>query len=196
MRDSWILSLGLALMSVLAAVIGRRLRSEYRDRMRPSIATVAVAWIFYTVHFGLIVFAAVRSTWHFSLPPPLGLGGGIAFIAAGAAMYASATFTFGFKRQSGLDTSRLVTDGIYRWSRNPLFVGWSLILTGIGLARGSGMVLFLTLFFWVTYRIYLPLEEELLGRLYGEAYAGYRDRTHRYFGPPRSVGQDKGVRNL
>jgi protein-S-isoprenylcysteine O-methyltransferase Ste14 len=91
-------------------------------------------------------------------------------IAAGAAVYLSAMYVFGFKRQLGLDTTRLVTEGIYRWSRNPLFVGWALVLVGIGLVCASGMVLVLTLVFWVSYRLSLPLEEELLGRLYGEAY--------------------------
>jgi len=47
------------------------------------------------------------------------------------------------------------------------------------------MVLFLTLLFWVSYRLSLPLEEELLGRLSAEAYETYRHRTHRYFGHPR-----------
>ncbi len=55
---------------------------------------------------------------------------------------------------------------------------------GIGLVRESGMVLLLTLVFWVSYRLALPFEEELLGRLYGETYETYRRRTHRYFGPP------------
>jgi len=182
--DSWIFILGLALMFVLGAVIGRRLGPEYRSRLRPSMQTVAATMAFYWIHFGLVVLAAVKSTWHFSLPTPVAVGGGIALIAAGAAVYLSATYVFGFKRQMGLDTTRLVTEGIYRWSRNPIFVGWALVLVGIGLVCESGMVLLLTLVFWVSYRLSLPLEEELLGRFYGEAYETYRRHTHRYFGPP------------
>lgn len=41
MSDIWIFSLGLALLFVLCAVIGRRLRPEYRSRLGPSIQTVA-----------------------------------------------------------------------------------------------------------------------------------------------------------
>ena len=189
MSDSWIFIFGLALMFVLGAVIGRRLGPEYRSRLRPSIQTVAAATAFYWLHFGLVVLAAMEQTWHFSLLTPMAVGGGVALIAAGAAIYLSATYVFGFKRQLGLDTTRLVTTGIYRWSRNPLFVGWALVLVGLGLVRGSAMVLLLALVFCVSYRLCLPLEEELLGRLYGEAYEAYRYRTHRYFGPPkRAVG--------
>jgi protein-S-isoprenylcysteine O-methyltransferase Ste14 len=185
MSEQWIISLGLALLLALAAVIARRLGAEYRTRLRPSLLTVVAVWVFYAIHFALVVIAAVQSTWRFSLPAPVALGGGIALITVGGTVYLCAAYVFGFKRQSGLDTTRLVTDGIYRWSRNPLFVGWTLVLVGVGVVRGSAMVLVLTLLFWATYRICLPLEEELLGRLYGETYEKYRLRTHKYFGPPR-----------
>jgi len=124
MSDSWIFILGPALMFVLGAVICRRLGPEFRTHLHLSIRTLAAVTAFYWLHFGLIVFAAVKSTWNFNLLTPVAVGLGIALIAAGAAIYLSATYVFGFKRQFGLDTTRLVTEGIYRWSRNPLFVGW------------------------------------------------------------------------
>lgn len=189
MGNSWIFGLGLATLFVLGAMIGRRVGPDYRSRLGPSIPTMVMVWIFYGLHFSLVAVAAVWSTWHFSLPGPVVVGGGAALCAVGAAIYLSATYVFGFKRQSGLDTTRLVTEGMYRWSRNPLFVGWALILVGVGLVRESGMVLLLTLVFCVSYRLSLPLEEELLGRLYGEAYEAYRRRTHRYFGPPRRAAE-------
>jgi peptidoglycan/LPS O-acetylase OafA/YrhL len=83
MSDSWIFSLGLGLMFLLGAVIGRRLGPEYRSRRRLSIQTLAAALAFYWVHFGLVVLAAVESTWHFSLLTPVAVGGGIALIASG-----------------------------------------------------------------------------------------------------------------
>jgi len=190
MYSDWIFILGLALLFVLGAVIGRRLGPEYRSRLGPSIPTVAAVWAFYAVHFTLVVLAAVWSTWHFSLSAPLAFGGGLALIAVGAAIHLSATYTFGsFKRMMGLDTTRLVTEGIYRWSRNPLFVSWTLVLVGLGLVCESAMILVLALVFWVSYRLCLPLEEELLGRLFGETYETYRHRTHRYFGRPRRTGE-------
>jgi len=189
MSVSWIFILGLALMFVLGVVIGRRLGPEYRSRLRPSIQTMAATMAFYWLHFGLVVLAAVESTCRFSLLTPVAVGGGIVLIGAGVAVYLSATYVFGFKRQLGLDTTRLVTEGIYRWSRNPLFVSWTLVLVGLGLVCESAMILVLALVFWVSYRLCLPLEEELLGRLFGETYETYRHRTHRYFGRPRRTGE-------
>jgi len=58
-------------------------------------------------------------------------------------------------------------------------------LIGIALLRTSGMVLLLAALFWISYRMYLPSEERLLERIYGEEYRIYRSQTHRYFGPVR-----------
>ena len=107
-------------------------------------------------------------------------------MAVGGSIYLSAVVAFrSLKRLSGLDSTRLISVGIYRWSRNPQVVGWTLFLTGLALLSSSGMVLLLTLFFWGSFRIYLPLEEHLLTRLYGEAYRLYRKKTPRYFGAPK-----------
>ena len=186
MNKGGVFVVGLAVLFVLFAAIGSRLPREYRGALRPSVPTVAMVWASCGVHFTLVALAAVWSTWHFSLPPSLAVGGGLTLVAVGSAIYLSATYVFGFKRQSGLVTTRLVSEGIYRWSRNPILVGWTLVLAGLGLVRGSGMVLFLMLILSLAYGLTLSLEEELLGRLYGEAYDRYRSRTHRYFGPPRT----------
>ena len=186
MSDRWIFTSGLGLLLVLGAVIGKRLARDYRSRLRASIPTVALIWAFYAIHFGLVMLAAVRSIWHFSLPAPLAFGGGVMLTAVGAGLSLSAAYAFwSFKRLNFLDNTRLVTEGIYRWSRNPQLVGWTLVLVGLGLVCGSAMVLFLALVFLVSTRLSLPPEEALLERLYGEAYERYRRRTHRYFGPPR-----------
>jgi protein-S-isoprenylcysteine O-methyltransferase Ste14 len=189
MADGLTFSLGLALMLVLVVVIGGRLGRQYRSVRRPSIQTVAAAWACSGVHFSLVVLAAMRSTWHFRLPAPLVLGVGMTLVAVGGAIHLTATYVLDFERRSGLNTTSLVTEGIYRLNRNPPLVGSTLALVGLAFARESVMVLFLTLVLWVCYRLCLPLEEELLSRLYGEAYETYRQHTHRYFGPPRSVAE-------
>jgi hypothetical protein len=48
------------------------------------------------------------------------------------------------------------------------------------------MVLLLALAVLLGYRLILPLEEELLGRISGDAFNKmYLHRTHRYFGRPK-----------
>ena len=101
----------------------------------------------------------------------------------GAVLYLAGIGAFGsFKRMSGLDSSRLVTTGIYAWSRNPQNVGWALFLLGFGVAARSGVALLLAGLFWLAFRSYLPLEEEMLRQRFGSEYEKYCKRVRRYFG--------------
>ena len=160
--------------------------SATESRRDASIKTVALVWALTGVHFGLVVVAAASSTWHFSLPAPLALGGGVVLMGVGAVLCVGAAYAFRSPRRLNfLEHTRLVTEGIYRWSRNPQLVGWTLVLVGLGLLRGSAMVLFLAGLVWVSYRLHLPTEEEHLRRVFGDDYEAYQRRTHRYFGPPR-----------
>ena len=191
LNDSVIFAVGLTVLLVLGAVAGKRLARDYRSRRETSIQTVALVWALTGIHFSLVVLAVMKSTWHFGLYAPLGLGSGIVLMVAGAGMCLSAAYAFrSIRRMNFLDDTRLVTEGIYRWSRNPQLVGWTLVLLGLGLILGSAMVLFLAVVGFVGYRVYLPTEEEHLRRVYGDAYETYRRRTHRYFGLPRRQGTE------
>ncbi len=186
LSDSSVFAFGLAFLFVLGAVVGNRLARDYRDRRGASIPTVALVWAWTGVHFGLVVLAVLKSTWHFELPRAWAFGGGMVLSGLGAAISLGAAYAFrSFKRLNFLDDTRLVTGGVYRWSRNPQLVGWTLVLAGLGLARGSAMVLLLAGVSVVAYELHLPAEEEHLRRVFGQAYEVYRRRTHRYFGRPR-----------
>jgi len=180
-----LLASGGALLVVLGILIGVRCRREYRIRNAPKRLTVALVWGFYAVHFGLYAMALAWPTWRFELPLALALAAGGLLALAGIFIHLSAVAAFAsVRRMSGLKTGRLVTHGIYRWSRNPQVVGWSMVLLGLGIWRMSWTALLLAVIFWGSYWLFLPLEEALLARLYGEAYTRYKRDTHRFFGLP------------
>jgi protein-S-isoprenylcysteine O-methyltransferase Ste14 len=186
LNEGWVFVPGLTLLFALGAVVGKRLAREYRSHRDASIQTVVLLWALTGVHFGLVVVAAVWSTWHVDVPAPLAFAGGVLLMAVGAAMSLAAAYAFrSLKRLNFLNHTRLVTEGIYQWSRNPQLVGWTLALVGLALVRRSAMVLFLAGLVWVGYRLHLPTEEEHLRRVFGDVYEDYARRTHRYFGPPR-----------
>ena len=190
-QERWVFIPGLALLFALGGVVSRRLTREYRSRRDVGVKTVSLIWALTGLHFGLVMMAAAWSTWHVSLPAPLVRGGGVVLVGAGGAMCLAAAYAFRSLRQLNfLEHTRLVTGGIYRWSRNPQFVGWILVLTGLGLLRESGMVLFLAALAWVSYRLHLPTEEAHLRRVFGDAYEAYARRTHRFFGPARQGAAD------
>jgi protein-S-isoprenylcysteine O-methyltransferase Ste14 len=90
------------------------------------------------------------------------------------------------KRMSGMDASRLITTGIYQYSRNPQYAGWFVALVGMSVAGRSFFTLLLTVALIVGIHLYtVKLEEPYLERIFGEEYVRYRKRTPRYFGFPK-----------
>ena len=75
----------------------------------------------------------------------------------------------------------LVTTGIYRWTRNPIYLGFFLIYGGIGVATQSPWILILTLPLAITVRYGVVAREEVyLARRFGDAYLDYRRRVRRW----------------
>jgi protein-S-isoprenylcysteine O-methyltransferase Ste14 len=77
----------------------------------------------------------------------------------------------------------LVETGIYRWTRNPLYVGGSLIMLAAGMLFGLEWLPlpFLASLLLLHFGIVLP-EERYLERKFGEDFRAYRARTPRYLG--------------
>jgi protein-S-isoprenylcysteine O-methyltransferase Ste14 len=75
----------------------------------------------------------------------------------------------------------LVTEGIYSASRNPMYLGMVLILSGLPLIveTPSGAI-FPGIFFFVMDRVVIPEEENRIEGAFGEAYRNYKIRTRRW----------------
>lgn len=75
----------------------------------------------------------------------------------------------------------LVVVGAYQYSRNPMYVGMTGLLLGIGLAAGSLWLLLAGLPFCVfIMRYVVPREEAYMHRRWGEAYLDYCRRVRRW----------------
>ena len=78
-------------------------------------------------------------------------------------------------------TRLLITDGVYRFSRNPMYLGILMML--VGLATGLGDLSFYiaaALFFLAMDRVFCPYEEKKLHRTFGRDYIDYRFRVRRW----------------
>ncbi|HEX5521715.1 MAG TPA: isoprenylcysteine carboxylmethyltransferase family protein [Longimicrobiaceae bacterium] len=77
--------------------------------------------------------------------------------------------------------SALVERGAYRWTRNPMYVGLTLIYLGVSALTSAVWALFLLpLPLTVIDRRVIPTEEGQLERSFGPAYAAYRQRVRRW----------------
>lgn len=75
----------------------------------------------------------------------------------------------------------LVTDGIYRFTRNPMYLGMLLILAAWAVWLGnmlSGLILPLSM--WVLTLLQIWPEERILRQRFGPAYADYAARVRRW----------------
>lgn len=102
----------------------------------------------------------------------------------GVFFFASATITMKTSWRVGIpdEKTALVTQGIYRFSRNPAFVGFDLLYLSmcimffnIPLVLVSG---------WAAVMLHLQIlqEEKHMHRMFGEAYDTYQQHTFRYLG--------------
>jgi protein-S-isoprenylcysteine O-methyltransferase Ste14 len=87
-----------------------------------------------------------------------------------------------------------VTHGIYRYSRNPIYLGLSVLYTGLSLLGSCLWALALLPVLILSIRRFLILpEERYLLRRFGEAYAAYCSDVGRWLevGPVR-IGRPAG----
>ncbi|NNE11809.1 MAG: isoprenylcysteine carboxylmethyltransferase family protein [Ilumatobacter sp.] len=82
-----------------------------------------------------------------------------------------------------LDPTDLVTDGRFAWTRNPMYLGFELMLAGTAFIVGTLTAwLGAIVFFVVADRWYIPFEERRLAAVFGERYDAYRQTVRRWCG--------------
>ncbi len=79
------------------------------------------------------------------------------------------------------NTGDLVTAGLYRYSRNPQWLGLVGVFAGTALAVGGWLHLLLVFILAIAYHFQILLEEEICESAYGAAYRDYMSRVPRYF---------------
>jgi protein-S-isoprenylcysteine O-methyltransferase Ste14 len=79
------------------------------------------------------------------------------------------------------DPDMLITDGLYKVSRNPMYLGFLIALLGIFMLLGCLSPLFVViLFFIVTDRWYIKFEEAAMDKVFGDQYEEYKGSTRRW----------------
>lgn len=142
--------------------------------------------------FPLIALAiAIALDWLISVPilPPPGIGQlltwlGIVLIVAGFAITVQAVITFraaGTNVEPYKPSTQLVTRGLYQFSRNPIYLAFLAIYTGLCLAFALEWGLLLLPLLWLALdRLVIAREEDYLSRKFGDAYMRYLTHTRRW----------------
>lgn len=152
---------------------------------KPAAAVVSVAWG--TVLGGTFacLLPYLLGEWHFHRPlPQWGVAQAAGVLLIGAGLIPIVRSFLEFIKAGGTPVPvasppRLVVSGFYRYVRNPIYVSFTVILTGEVLLFGSPGLLEYTAVAWCVgaagVRFY---EEPTLARKFGAEYQDYRRAVH------------------
>ena len=117
------------------------------------------------------------------LPEALRIAGIIIGVVA-VLFFAAATITMKNSWRVGIpeEKTALVTEGIYRWSRNPAFVGFDLLYLSICLMFFNVPLAVISIWAAVMLHLQILQEEEHMKKMFGEEYVEYKKHTMRYLG--------------
>jgi protein-S-isoprenylcysteine O-methyltransferase Ste14 len=137
---------------------------------------------------GAVVLGLALDRW--VVPAGFGLsnmarqGGAGVLVVAGLALGVAAFRLFsraGTHVEPWKPSTALVTDGVYRWTRNPMYVGMSLLQAGLALVFDSVAVLAMLVPLLVVLRYgVIAREERYLAAKFPDQYAAYRQRVRRW----------------
>ena len=81
---------------------------------------------------------------------------------------------------------KLITKGVYRYSRNPMQLSQVVIYLGVGIATASWVFVLLAVLYIVMPLLWVSAEERHCFKYYGDAYREYMNKTPRWLGVPKS----------
>jgi protein-S-isoprenylcysteine O-methyltransferase Ste14 len=135
--------------------------------------------------FGLIVIFAINEYFpglRFTSLAGQVIGGVLILIGLVLLVFANGRFT---RAGTGVipfrNVSALVTDGIYRYTRNPMYLGMVAVLLGCAVTVGATVALVVPVLFAVIVdRRFIRYEEEMLRNLFPNDYPAYCERVRRW----------------
>lgn len=151
------------------------MQMQKRRRILPPVYLLLAILATIALHFLLPIAS-------FAAPPFRSLGVVLIVAGIGLAAYAAGLFAragtpaIPFERSTAL-----VTGGVYRITRNPMYVGLIVILAGVALICGTaGALLPLPVFVWILTTQFIAGEEQFLEEIFGEDYRAYKRRVRRW----------------
>ncbi|WP_035346914.1 methyltransferase family protein [Halalkalibacter hemicellulosilyticus] len=132
--------------------------------------------------FGMVLFR-MYDPYYLWVSTPYNLIG-LVLLAAGLVVSIMGSRTFR-QHRTNIHTfkkpNQLVVEGLFKYSRNPMYVGFLMALVGLFVVLGAvSPALFVLLFLIVTDRWYIKYEENILNETFGVEYERYKSSTRRW----------------
>jgi len=115
---------------------------------------------------------------------------GLLISALGTAVFITAMLTMRLNWRAGVDSEQsteLVIQGIYKYSRNPAFLGFDLFYIGLAAAFPNVLHIAVTLFCIIMFHFQILEEERFLEERFRDQYRAYMKVTKRYLGMNKQI---------
>lgn len=115
------------------------------------------------------------------------IGSGLVLLTLGFGFTMRVHFSMGCNWRSGIDPKgpeELITDGAFRYSRNPMFMGIFIAQLGFFLALPSLFTLLCLIVGVAVLQRQAACEESHLQQIFGESYLNYQNRVSRWLSIP------------
>jgi protein-S-isoprenylcysteine O-methyltransferase Ste14 len=159
-------------------------RATGSKRIR-AILTPLVGSIFFCIVL-LLIFTSFSLDRFFGLPEfiskPLEIALSLPFLIIGSFLWLWSAGKFIRTKGTPVPINpppKLVTDGLYAYSRNPMMTGLFMVMVGIGIFCGSITLTFIMtpLFVLMSILEFKYIEEPELKKRFGQAYTEYKEKT-------------------
>ncbi len=177
--NAWIFMIWLILQTIAARLFSEELynkagdhsekKSNHTDRVVGSVSQLI--WLLGTVYSVFLPFQ-LGTIWFY-------IGLSIFFIGLITLMVASVNFAV-----TPMDEP--ITQGIYRYSRHPMYIAIFLIYLSVGIASTSWVFLLISIVWLFLLTPATASEEHYCLGKYGDTYSDYMKRTPRFIGIPKS----------
>jgi protein-S-isoprenylcysteine O-methyltransferase Ste14 len=139
-------------------------------------------------YLGAVIVGALLHGFALSLPLDFALGARIgAAVAVAGLGIAMMVGAMGLFKRTGQDpkpwksTPEIISTGVYRFTRNPMYVGMALLQIGIGIGLANGWILVLVPpVLVIIYATAIRREEAYLERKFGDTYIAYKATARRW----------------
>ncbi|WP_126452357.1 methyltransferase family protein [Sulfuriflexus mobilis] len=155
-----------------------------KDSAHKSIWQTTDAMILITLFISVILDKFVINIEIASIPTSLRLVVGILFVFVGLLIITLAKKEFYKEKQPsgpGKPTKKMVNSGVFKYSRNPLYLGVIITIIGLGFSFHNYwlVVLVLPLSIVIHYALIIP-EEQYLVDVFGNSYKEYLKNVRRW----------------
>lgn len=136
-----------------------------------------------TLSFTMPVVELASIFWNLMALPSWWQWIGVGVASLGVVFFCAGMLTMKDSWRAGIPEKKetsLVTTGIYRFSRNPAFVGFDLLYLGILIAFPNAWHACFAGASIYVFHLQILSEENYLARTFGEEYAEYKSRVRRY----------------